>query len=362
MQRVRLLGAWVGVWLALAVLLSQVSAGAVSAISGSSREYNGSVYCLLSASNWPDAEAFAEGWGGHLVAINDASENAWVWDTYALLKTADYLWIGLFQPDGSPEPDGGWQWADGSPLSFTAWAPSEPNNAGEEKYAHLQQGPTWNDASLNFWASCQGVVEAPAWEPFADIAPDFWASAAVKACLQEDIVKGYADGWYHPEGEVRRSQMAVFLARALAEGDVNVPTGPAVATFSDVPSSGFGENGTEPYWAYKYIEYVAEQRVAMGFPDGIYQPEWVVNRGQMAAFISRAMVPQEERPALSGYTPPATPSFTDVPPEFAFYKGIEYLADQQVVRGYQDGTYHPEWPVNRGQMAVFVAAAFHLIP
>jgi len=57
------------------------------------------------------------------------------------------------------------------------------------------------------------------------------------------------------------------------------------------------------------------------------------------------------------YVPPTTPSFTDVPTDFWCYKYIEYAVAANVVGGYEDGTYHPEYVLDRAQMAVFIARA-----
>jgi len=58
-------------------------------------------------------------------------------------------------------------------------------------------------------------------------------------------------------------------------------------------------------------------------------------------------------------TGPAEPSFTDVPTDFWAFRHIEYCANpaQDVVRGFEDGSYRPLLPVNRDAMAVYVARA-----
>lgn len=76
-----------------------------------------------------------------------------------------------------------------------------------------------------------------------------------------------------------RAQMAVFIARAVAGGDAQVPPGPATATFPDVPPD---------FWAFKYIEFLAKRDVVRGFPDGLYHPELDVDRASMEVFIARA--------------------------------------------------------------------------
>ena len=61
-------------------------------------------------------------------------------------------WLGGFQPDGAPEPDGGWQWVTGEEWSYTNWGIGEPNDITGEQYLHFdnlgelaEPSPRWND-------------------------------------------------------------------------------------------------------------------------------------------------------------------------------------------------------------------------
>jgi hypothetical protein len=51
-------------------------------------------------------------------------------------------------------------------------------------------------------------------------------------------------------------------------------------------------------------------------------------------------------------------TFSDVPADDWAYAHIEYAVANNIVAGYGDRTYHPESPVTRGQMAVFICRAF----
>jgi DNA-binding beta-propeller fold protein YncE len=189
---------------------------------------------------------------------------------------------------------------------------------------------------------------------FSDIARDFWAHDAIVACADAGIVAGYPDGAYHPEREVTRDQMAVYISRALAGGDgeVQVPSGVAEPTFGDVG---------EDHWAYRYVEYCAAAGVVQGYPDGGYHPDETVNRGQMAVYIARAVVSPTGDAAVPD--PPAEATFSDVTAdnEWAWcYRHVEYCAAEGVVQGYWDGSYRPEAAVTRDQMAVYVQRAFGL--
>ncbi len=181
---------------------------------------------------------------------------------------------------------------------------------------------------------------------FRDVPSDHWAFGQIQACSRAGIVMGYPDGTYQPGLPVTRDQMAVYISRAIAGGDANVPTGAAEPSFGDVASD---------HWAFPYIEYAAAHGVVEGYDDGTYHPAEAVTRDQMAVYVARTMVGGDLVPPY-----PGAPSFGDVEENQWAYDAIEYCHGQGVVQGYPDGTYHPEMAVTRDQMAVYVARAFEL--
>jgi len=182
---------------------------------------------------------------------------------------------------------------------------------------------------------------------FWDVPDGFWAWREIGACVEADIVQGYAGGWYHPEVTVSRDQMAVFIARGMAGGDEDVPTGPAEATFDDVPTD---------HWAYKYVEYCVANDIVQGFGPVTYGPAGIVARDSMAVFVSRAVAGGD------GNVPegPAEATFDDVPTDYWAYKYVEYCVADDIVQGYGPATYGPTVRVARDQMAVFICRAFRL--
>jgi hypothetical protein len=123
-------------------------------------------------------------------------------------------------------------------------------------------------------------------------------------------------------------------------------TGDAGTGFPDVPAD---------HWAYDEIMDCSKANIVGGYDDSLYHPEFSVTRDQMAAYIARALVSPSGDAAIADPGPP--PSFSDVPPTHWAYKHIEYAVSQNVVKGYDDGTYQPGLTVDRGQMAVYVARA-----
>lgn len=103
------------------------------------------------------AQALATSLGGHLVAINDAAEDAWIAANFGNVP-ATYLWIGLQRP-GAGLPFS--QWDSGEPLTYTNWCSGEPNSPQFEFYvmSNWCQGGGWNDATGGINDVWHAIVE-----------------------------------------------------------------------------------------------------------------------------------------------------------------------------------------------------------
>ena len=95
--------------------------------------------------DWDAAKSLAEGAGGYLATLTSQGENDFVWDNVIPSDTPSWYWLGGFQPQGSPEPSGNWQWVTGEAFSFTNWNDGEPNN--DHSFENVLQ--YWNNAKWN---------------------------------------------------------------------------------------------------------------------------------------------------------------------------------------------------------------------
>jgi hypothetical protein len=113
--------------------------------------------------------------------------------------------------------------------------------------------------------------------------------------------------------------------------------------FSDVPDS---------HWAWSFVERLYAAGITGGCSaDPLrYCPEATVTRAQMAVFLLRGI-------RGSAYSPPAVGSgtgFADVPAGHWAAAWIKQLASEGIATGCMAGSYCPEAPVTRAQMAVFL--------
>ena len=133
---------------------------------------NGHWYQLVvpaSKINAEDALVASRARGGVLVSIDSASENQFV---FALASANPTLWTiawpgatQIFGPwIGAQYSNGHWQWSDGTPWSFTSWAPGEPNYLPSESAALFMGwagGPPtnkWNNGEPG-WTNWGYIIE-----------------------------------------------------------------------------------------------------------------------------------------------------------------------------------------------------------
>jgi PKD repeat protein/Tol biopolymer transport system component len=245
----------------------------------------------------------------------------------------------------------------GDPTAW-AWDFGDGHTSMDRNPTHIYSDPGYYTVTLT---ASKGVVADMDEQVgciavgFIDTPADHWAFHSILACATASVVQGYSDYSYKPSDPVTRAQMAAYIARALANGDENVPD-PIVA------ASSFTDVGTD-HWAYRYVEYVREQDVVQGYADGSYQPDTVVDRGQMAVYIARSVATPTGEAGVPEVPAGAALTFPDVTADNDWgwcLKHVEYIAGLGIVGGYDDGAYHPEREVTRDQMAVYIQRAFDL--
>jgi hypothetical protein len=178
----------------------------------------------------------------------------------------------------------------------------------------------------------------------------------IEAIAAEGITKGCnppVNDLYCPDDPVTRGQMAAFLHRALPELPVLFP---GAGIFSDVWDPAV-DTGTPPLF-FEDIEWLAQTGVTRGCnppANSNFCPDDPVTRGQMAAFLVRAL----------GYTDdPGGDLFTD-DDDSIFENDIDKLATAGVTKGCNpplNDEYCPDDLVLRDQMASFLARALGLDP
>ena len=140
---------------------------------------------------------------------------------------------------------------------------------------------------------------------------------------------GYTGGTFGPERNMTRAEVTTMFARLLTEQIEADKT--YSNTFSDVPKG---------YWAANYIGYMQQFGIITGYSDGSFRPDAPVTRAEFATIASRFEKLTE-----------GSKSFTDVPDTYWAARYINFAATRGWVTGYSDGTFKPENPISRAEVA-----------
>jgi hypothetical protein len=186
-------------------------------------------------------------------------------------------------------------------------------------------------------------------EIFEDVSQTYWARDFVERLYNAGVTGGCKTNplQYCPESTVTRAQMAVFLLKGIHGDSYVAPEVGDGTSFDDVPTT---------HWAAAWIKQLAIDGITSGCGNGNYCPESPVTRAEMAVFLLRAKYG-------TSYTPPSIGSdtgFDDVPADHWAAAWIKQLASEGITGGCGAGTYCPESPVTRAQMAVFLVRTFNL--
>lgn len=114
-------------------------------------------------------------------------------------------------------------------------------------------------------------------------------------------------------------------------------------SFRDLPNQ---------HWAASAIEALASKGIIDGMGDGTFQAETTVTRAQFAKLVTTA---------LQATSDAAMTDFKDVTLEHWYYKYVAQAVQLGLLRGREDGSFAPDEPISRQDMAVMIAGAFRIM-
>jgi N-acetylmuramoyl-L-alanine amidase len=118
---------------------------------------------------------------------------------------------------------------------------------------------------------------------------------------------------------------------------------------SSVSAAGFKDIG-DTHRAKDEIYFLSEGNIVNGSSDGSFYPDKEVTRAEAAAMIGRAL----QLDGTRRYT-----IFKDTGIGNFASGYIQEAVDRKIIAGYSDGTFKPNKPVTRGEMALFISRAFN---
>ena len=197
------------------------------------------------------------------------------------------------------------------------------------------------------YTACLGSALEPA--GFRDVTSGGVAEGAINCMANYGIMPDILPGLFRPRLGVTRQQMALFLVRAAPPAGIDLP---------EAEDHGFRDIGELSTEVQDAINQLVELRITLGRTASSFDPHSVVNRGQMAQFLTRFL---EAAPVAEG----GVSIESVVPDDTIFddirniphdpYDAIRLLYELGITKGTTSRTYGPDEPVTRAQMALFIS-------
>lgn len=189
---------------------------------------------------------------------------------------------------------------------------------------------------------CMVISMAPAalaagTNPFTDVGVDDWYYDEVQYVYENDLMKGTSTTTFSPDVTVNRAMMVTILYRL--EGAPAVST---TGSFTDVPA---GQYYTDA------VEWAKENKITAGYGDGLFGPNDLLTREQMATFFYRYAefkgFDVSASADLSDYTDLATVG------SYAL-DAFKWTNANGLIKGTTTTTLSPKGDATRGQLSVIL--------
>jgi len=159
-----------------------------------------------------------------------------------------------------------------------------------------------------------------------------WAKDYIKELSYRGIFEGYEDGYFRPDWNITREEIAVVMTRAL-----NLEAKAAYA-----PQTSFDDNDEISVWAKDAVNLMVEMGIFTGYDDNCYRPKQIITREELTAVLIRKI-------GVGNTTFLAYKDALDIGDWSKAY--VATASAIHLVNGYPDGTFMPRNPVTRAEAA-----------
>lgn len=163
-----------------------------------------------------------------------------------------------------------------------------------------------------------------------------WAEKDILSLYKKRWINGKTEYTFDPNSDLTRAQAVTILINALGlDQNQTVPN-----HFTDVPTD---------HWAKRAIELAYKFNIVNGTKPNVFEPNARITRAQLSAMLSRIL----DYPLNDTMESP----FYDVQKGHWAYEDILKLSSKGIIKGKEDGGFHPNDFISRAQMAAMVNRA-----
>ena len=177
--------------------------------------------------------------------------------------------------------------------------------------------------------------EEPQQNPFTDISESDYYYDSVLWAYENGVTAGITENEFMPGASCTRAQAVTFLWRASGQPETGTTENP----FTDVQSNAY---------YYKAVLWAYENGIASGMTSTTFEPDAVVDRGQVVTFIWRF----EGKPDAQGENP-----FTDISASSYYYDAVLWAYKNGITSGVTEELFKPADSCTRAQVVTFLYRA-----
>ena len=185
---------------------------------------------------------------------------------------------------------------------------------------------------------CNHSAVNSAANPFCDVPAGHWAYIHVTLLTSRGIFNGYGDGTFRGNRNITRYETATILAKLLSNKKANASYDESLK-FTDV---------TIKHWAYRYVNFVAQNGISKGYDDNTFRGDKYITRYEMTQMLANVLELNKAAKKISN-------PFSDVASSHWATDAVINLASEGIIEGYGDGTFRGNKNITRYEAATMVA-------
>ena len=178
------------------------------------------------------------------------------------------------------------------------------------------------------------IVEST--KTFTDIA-DHWAKDYVESMVAKNIINGYEDDTFKPEGKITRAEFVKMVVSAIDVELVDYKEG-----FNDVKTSD---------WHADYIATAKELDLIGGYTDGSFRPNATIKRAEMAVILGKVIDEKVEEKDIEALNTKFN-DYEDIP-EWAL-ESVAKVVKAGLMNGTEKNEFCPNSDTTRAQGATTI--------
>lgn len=171
---------------------------------------------------------------------------------------------------------------------------------------------------------------------FSDLPTEHWAYKNVMNLVEQNVINGYPDGTYKPNGQVTRAEFFKLISVAALGEEYFKPY----------------QEMFEGYWQLPYASWIYSQKLMMS-ATSMNDLDAPITRLEMGVVLSKIVDYLNIKRVYS--EDDVKIEFTDISDlKYGNQLYIESIADYGLIKGYEDSTYRPNAYMNRAEVATVI--------